>query len=321
MKKGLKDADGHSNFPNLALMKISAWHKAKGDEVERFFPMSHYDRVYMSKVFDDSPDFETCINADEIIQGGRAYDKKVKLPLEIDNIYPDYDLYGIKNVAYGYLTRGCPWGCGFCDVQNIEGKFAYKVADLSQFWRGQKEIKLLDPNTLAYNGHMELLEQLGNSGAWVDFTQGLDAWLLTLENVEMLSRIKVKMLHFAWDKADEETTPYMLWHLKKRTNIDMRSLRVYVLTNYDTTHEQDFYRIYKLKELGYDPYVMIYDKSKFVTSKNRLRPMIELKKQFTDEQIEHFKVNWKMQRWVNNKFIFRSGQAETFEDYLKGVKL
>jgi hypothetical protein len=295
MKIGLIDVDGH-NFPNLALMKISAWHKAQGDEVERHFPMNCYDKVYISKVFDDTPDFETVIFADEVIKGGRAYDKKVKLPPEIESTYPDYDLYGIKNEAYGYLTRGCPWGCDFCDVQNIEGKVSYKVADLNQFWKGQKEIKLLDPNTLAYNGHMELLEQLANSGAWVDFTQGVDAWLLTLENVEMLSRIKTKMIHFAWDKADDETTPYMLWHFKKRTNLDMRKLRVYVLTNYDSTQEQDLYRIYKLKELGYDPYVMVFNKQ---TAPRKIK---------------------QMQRWVNNKFIFRSGQAETFEDYLKGVK-
>jgi len=318
MKIGLIDVDGH-NFPNLALMKISAWHKQQGDEVEMVFPMSHYDKVYMSKVFDDSPDFETCINADEIIQGGRAYDKKLKLPPEIESMYPDYDLYGIKDTAYGYLVRGCPWSCDFCDVQNIEGKVAYKVADLNQFWKGQKEIKLLDPNTLAYNGHMELLEQLANSGAWVDFTQGVDAWLLTFENVELLSKIKVKMIHFAWDRV-EDTTPYMLWHFKKHTDMEYQRLKVYVLTNFDTTEEENLYRIYKLKELGYDPYVMIFNKKEFVTEKNRLKPMKELLKRFTNEQIEHFKTVWQMQRWVNNKRIFRSGQAETFEDYLKGVK-
>jgi hypothetical protein len=288
MKIGLIDVDGH-NFPNLALMKISAWHKAKGDQVEWFFPMSHYEKVYMSKVFDDSPDYQTVINADEIITGGRAYDKKIKLPQEIENMYPDYLLYEITDTAYGYLTRGCPWGCGFCDVQNIEGNVSYKVADLNQFWNGQKEIKLLDPNTLAYNGHMELLEQLANSGAWVDFTQGIDAWLLTLENVEMLSRIKTKMIHFAWDNADDETTPYMLWHFKKRTDLDYRKLKVYVLTNYNTTIEQDLYRIYKLKDIGYDPYIMIYNKRE------------------APRQIRH------LQRWVNNKIVFRS--CDKFEDY------
>jgi hypothetical protein len=317
VKIGLLDVDGH-NFPNLALMKISAWHKSQGDQVEMVFPMNHYDKVYMSKVFDFSPDFETCIKADEVVRGGRAYDKKVKLLPEIESTYPDYGLYGIADTAYGYLVRGCPWGCGFCDVQNIEGKIAYKVADLNQFWNGQSEIKLLDPNTLAYSGHMELLEQLANSGAWVDFTQGVDAWMLTLENVEMLSRIKVKMIHFAWDRV-EDTTPYMLWHFKKRTNMEYQKLKVYVLTNYDTTQEQDLYRVYKLKDMGYDPYIMIFNKSEFVTDKHRLKPIKQLLEKFSIEQIEHFKKTWQLQRWVNNKRIFRSGQAETFEDYLRGV--
>jgi hypothetical protein len=167
----------------------------------------------------------------------------------------------------------------------------------------------------------ELLQQLADSGAWVDFTQGLDIRFINADVIDMLNKIKVKMLHFAWDKMDKPDHMIRQFNWFKRgTDIkDSRKLRVYVLTNFNTTHEEDLYRIYILKEIGYDPYVMIYDKSKFVTKENRLRPIRELKKQFTDEQIEHFKVNWKMQRWVNNKFIFHSGQAETFEDYLRGV--
>ncbi len=148
MKIGLLDVDGHK-FPNLALMKISAWHKKLGDDVEMFFPFNHYDRVYMSKVFTFTPDFNTCINADEVIKGGTGYDLKNKLPEEIESIYPDYSLHGIKNTAYGFLTRGCPRGCEFCIVGEKEGKCSHKVADLKNFWNGQKEVKLLDPNLLA----------------------------------------------------------------------------------------------------------------------------------------------------------------------------
>jgi len=295
MKIGLIDVDGH-NFPNLALMKISAWHKAQGDQVEMFFPMSHYDKVYMSKVFDFTPDFETVINADEVIYGGTGYDLQNKLPDEIEHIYPDYSLYGIKNTAYGYLTRGCPRGCGFCIVGKKEGLKSYKVADISEFWRGQREIKLLDPNLLACKDNIELLQQLIDSGAWIDFTQGLDIRLITEEAIDKIKQLKIKMIHFAWDYMKySDVIIKNLKHFKEATNIDMRKARVYVLTNYDTTHEEDVYRIYKLKELGYDPYLMIYDKQ---NAPKRLR---------------------KMQRWVNNKFIFRSGQAETFEDYLRGV--
>lgn len=295
MKIGLIDVDSH-NFPNLALMKISAWHKQQVDQVEWFFPMSHYDKVYMAKVFDFTPDFETVINADEVIYGGTGYDLQNKLPDEIEHIYPDYSLYGIKNTAYGYLTRGCPRGCGFCIVGKKEGLKSYKVADISEFWRGQREIKLLDPNLLACKDNIELLQQLIDSGAWIDFTQGLDIRLMTDEATEKIKQLKIKMIHFAWDYMKySDLIIKNLKQFKEATNIDMRKARVYVLTNYDTTHEEDLYRIYKLKELGYDPYIMIFDKP---NAPKRLK---------------------QMQRWVNNKFIFRSGQAETFEDYLRGV--
>lgn len=289
MNIGLIDVDGH-NFPNLALMKISAWHKLQGDQVEMLFPMQHYNIVYQSKVFDISPDFETCINADQIVKGGRAYNKKLKLPQEIECMCPDYSLYNIKNEAYGQLTRGCPRGCPFCDVVNIEGNKSYKVADLSQFWRGQKEIKLLDPNTLACKDKIELLDQLIDSKAWVDFTQGLDIRFMTDEVIEKIKQIKVKMLHFAWDgERDTELILKNLAHFKKSTNINERKARVYVLVNYGTTAEFDLHRIYKLKEMGYDPYVMVFDKQNAPRQTKRL------------------------QRWVNNKFIFRS--CEKFEDY------
>lgn len=136
MKIGLIDVDSH-NFPNLPLMKISAYHKAKGDQVEWCNLFEHYDRVYMSRVFDDmyTEDFNTVINADEIIKGGTGYDLKNKLPDEIEHIYPDYSLYPelTKGTAFGFLTRGCPNNCPFCIVSKKEGLRSYKVADLSEF--------------------------------------------------------------------------------------------------------------------------------------------------------------------------------------------
>lgn len=149
MEIGLIDVDSH-NFPNLALMKISAYHKSKGDSVEWFLPLKQYDKVYMSKVFDFTNDYDGIIRANEIIKGGTGYDLKSVLPYKIEHMYPDYELYNVKE-AYGYLTRGCPRGCKFCIVGRKEGFSAYKVADLNEFWNGQKEIKLLDPNILACN--------------------------------------------------------------------------------------------------------------------------------------------------------------------------
>lgn len=224
MKKiGLIDVDGH-NFPNIPLMKISAWHKASGDHVEWYDPMfsPHMDKVYVSKVFSFSPDFDYFIDADEVSYGGSGYcislvngkevfdkSKDKELPSEIEHIYPDYSLYGITDTAYGFLTRGCPRGCSFCHVEAKEGRRSYKVADLNEFWNGQKNIVLCDPNILACREWKDLLQQLIDSKAWVDFNQGLDIRLMTEEKAEMLKQIKMKEMHFAWDRYQAKTKSFL----------------------------------------------------------------------------------------------------------------
>ena len=132
MTIGLIDVDSH-NYPNLALMKISAWHKAQGETVEWWWGFGEYDRVYMSKVFDEtySPDVPEPLNAREIIKGGTGYGLDNRLPDEVEHIYPDYSLYPklTHETAYGFLTRGCPRGCSFCVVAEKEGRAARKVAE------------------------------------------------------------------------------------------------------------------------------------------------------------------------------------------------
>lgn len=281
MKIGLVDVDSH-NFPNLALMKISAWFKRAGYEVEWANSLEHYDAVYMAKVFTFTRDDLQAYQADKIVQGGTGYDMKVQLPYPVEHIYPDYELYGITDTAYGYLTRGCPRKCPFCIVAQKEGAQSVKVADLAEFWRGQKKIKLLDPNILACPDWYSLLEQLALSGAEVDFTQGLDARLLTDEKVTTLLEVKYKVLHFAWDNANDDVTPNLLKKYSDMWGLRRERKKVYVLTNYNSTHEQDLYRIYKLREIGYDPYVMIYDK-------------------YNAPQQTRY-----LQRWCNNKIIFNA---------------
>lgn len=262
MKIGLIDVDGHSGFPNLALMKLSAWHKVRGDIVEWWDGFASYDRVYMSRVFDDtySADEPEPYNADEIIKGGTGYGLDNKLPDEVEHMMPDYRQYGIADTGYGFLTRGCPRHCGFCIVGDKEGLSSMKVADLSEFWSGQKSIKLLDPNLLACTERESLLQQLAQSGAYVDFTQGLDIRMIDRDAVQLLNKIKVKRLHFAWDNPNDDLTQHF-----KRFN-EYSKLKysgrksVYVLTNYRSTLDEDLYRIYTLIDLGYDPYVMIYNK-------------------------------------------------------------
>jgi len=316
MRIGLIDVDAH-NFPNLPLIKLSAWHKRNGDAVEWYDPLFHsmeepFDRVYMSKVFSFTPDYQYYVNAKEVIKGGSGYcirlidgkevydkSKDTDLPPKIETIYPDYEIYydripEVKYTAYGFLTRGCPRGCEFCHVGCKEGMCSYKAADLDAFWRGQKNIVLLDPNITACKDWKELFQQLIDSKAWIDFSQGLDIRLMTGDKAEMLKMMKIKQVHFAWDSyEDKEAVVPKFEQFKRITRWDKRKLSVYVLVNYNTTIEQDLERIYLLRDLGYWPYVMVYDK-------------------------EHTKPGdtvRKIQRWVNRRQIF--GSVERFEDYQK----
>lgn len=253
--------------------------------------LKHYDLVYQSKVFDEtySQDNEYCINADEVIKGGTGYDLDNKLPYEVEHSMPDYSLYGIKDTAYGFLTRGCPRACPFCIVSAKEGRKSVHVADLDEFFRGQKQIKLLDPNITASKECERLFDDLVASKAWVDFTQGIDIRCLTDKGASQLNQMKTKMIHFAWDNYEFDTYK-RLKRFRPMFKAAGRKLRVYVLTNFNTTHEQDIERIQKLRELDYDPYVMIFDKPKAPKTTRQL------------------------QRWCNNKWIFRSCE---FEDYGK----
>lgn len=292
------------NFPSLPLMKLSAYHKLIGDTVEHYMPLNHYDLVYASKVFSFTEDIDDkCIvMADEVQKGGTGYcitvengreifdnSKNIPLPKEIEHICPDYSLYPEYNFAAGFLTRGCPRGCGFCVVAKKEGRCSQQVADLSEFWRGQKEIKLLDPNILACKDHEKLLQQLAESKAKVDINQGIDIRLTNPDNIKLLNQIKMPMIHFAWDNPNEDLTEYFKRYAELTTIKSDRNKSVYVLTNFNSTLEQDLYRIYTLRDLGYSPYVMIYQKNT------------------ADKQIK------RLTRWVNNRFIFRS--CEKFEDY------
>ena len=309
---GLIDVDGH-NFPNLPLMKLSAWHKQKGDSVEWYIPTEHsfplppMDRVYISKVFSFTPDYPYYVNAKEVCRGGSGYcirledgkevyhkENDTQLPYEVEHIYPDYSLYPelTKDTAYGFMSRGCPRGCDFCHVEAKEGRKAYKAADLPEFWRGQKNIVLLDPNPIACREWKDILGQLIDSGAWVDFSQGLDIRMMDAEKTEMLKWMKVKQVHFAWDKYEDKGIIVPRFRdFKQATGWDKRKLSVYVLTNFNTTIQQDLERIYTLRELGYWPYVMVYDKE-------HTRPSDTVRK---------------LQRWVNMRAVFE--KVKRFEDY------
>ena len=294
---GLIDVDSH-NFPNLCLMKLSAYHKAQGHQVCFWNPLFYFDVVYKSRVFTDtySKDNITVRNAGQVIKGGTGYGPGPDLPDEIEHSYPDYSLYPqYSETAYGFLSRGCPRGCGFCIVGGKEGRKSRKVADLSEFWRGQREIKLMDANLLACPDHEKLLLQLAKSRALVDFSQGLDIRLITRDNVALLNQVRTKAVHFAWDNPDEDLTRYFRQFLEWTSIKNPRLRRVYLLTNYGSTHEQDLYRVETLRQMGFDPYVMIYEKP-------------------TAPPITRH-----LQRWVNNKRLFYA--IPSFSDYEPVKKL
>lgn len=304
MKIGLIDVDGH-HFPNLALMRISAYHKAKGDEVEWWQgDLFHYDIVYMSKIFSDdySRDIPAPINADKVIRGGTGYcislgeDGKERfdqsqnhsLPMEMERCFPDYSIYPQYSFAVSMTSRGCPRNCSFCHVAAKEGRCSVKVADVSDFWNGQQEIKILDPNITACREKRDLMRQYIETGAYLEFTQGLDIRLIDDEDMADINRMRLKNLHFAWDNPKENLEgkfKAFAQGFRRKTKIGT----VYCLTNFNSTMEENLYRIYTLRDLGFDPYVMVYDKPHAPRKIKRL------------------------QRWCNNKFVFN--KCRDFKDY------
>ena len=255
MRIGLIDVDGH-NFPNLALRRISADPKACGDIVEWWWSdFVHYD---------------------------------IDLPAGIEKMFPDYSIYPQFPYAVSMTSRGCPRGCAFCHVAAKEGQCSIKVANVSDFWCGQDEIKVLDPNITACRDKRDLMQQYVDTKAKIDFTQGLDIRLLNQQDIEDLNKMRIGTLHFAWDNPQDDLKSKFRDFAKgfrRKTNIGT----VYCLTNFNSTLDQDLYRIYTLRDLGYDPFVMVYNKPAAPKEIRRL------------------------QRWCNNKIIFKS--TTRFEDY------
>lgn len=321
MKIGLIDVDGH-HFPNLALMKLSGWHRAQRHEVEWYqAETSMYDIVYMSKIFSnaytsDTPEPQ---NARQVIKGGTGYaiwlengkeiyhrEKDPPLAPQIESFYPDYSLYPQytgygqplkKQTVYGFLTRGCPRGCSFCHVASKEGRNAYRVADISQFWNGQGNICLSDPNILACKEAPKLLAQLMETDALIDFNQGLDARLITPEIADMLAHMKLKTPHFAMDTM-EAIEPvvrglrlYVNAYKRVKGKWNWRNAKVFCLTNFNTSHEQDMERIKAIQECECWPYVMIYNKPSAPSITRRL------------------------QRWTNNAIAY--GKSHDFMEFQK----
>ena len=192
-----------SDYPNLALMKISTWHKSQGDLVEWYNPFDQYDIVYMSKIFSFTPDYGQWItNAKHIRKGGTGYDLHSVLPEEMEFVVPDYSLYpSIDNkTAYGFLTRGCPNKCNWCVVPRKEGNIRPYMDVNDVAVDGRTNLVLMDNNVLACDYGLEQIQKIIDRGYRVDFNQALDARLVTDDIAKLLAKVRwIDVIRFGCD--------------------------------------------------------------------------------------------------------------------------
>lgn len=284
MKIGLAQVDG--KWPNLPLMKLSTWHKARGDDVGFWSPLFKYDMVYASKVFSDTPDNKYLPEGTE--RGGTGYDLTVELPAEVEKQIPDYSLYPKWDTAIGFTTRGCPRKCPYCVVPKKEGKLKV-VSDIYSFWTGQRKIVLLDNNLTAapFEHFQKVCEDCITENLLVDFSQGLDIRLITPEHAWLLAKVRTfKQIHFAFDHINHKTAVREGVKILEANGVPRSRLMFYVLIGYDSTPEGDLYRVEYLKGLGVTPFVMPYNRRKSYQNN--------------------------FARWVNMKAIFNSIPWEVY---------
>lgn len=283
MKIGLIDVDGHNGHPNLALMKLSAFHKAHADQVEWWNGFEHYDRVYMSKVFTFTPDFNTVIHADEVIKGGTGYKNYKSLPAEVETTRPDYSLYPGFDAAIGFLTRGCVRKCAWCIVPKKEGSIR-AVATWQEIKRPEsRKIIFLDNNVLASGHGIQQIEEMGNEKIWLDFNQGLDARLITPEIAGLLARLHwIRFIRLACDTSEmlpiiEQATRYMI-----EAGVSRSRFWAYVLVQeIEDAHK----RVVALESMGVTPFAQPYRDY---------------------EGTEPPQIQKDFARWVNNRAVFKS---------------
>ena len=295
MRVGLIDVDGH-NFPNLALMKLSAWHKAQGDSVTWYQPLfttEPLDRIYMSKVFTFTPDYPYMINAEEIVMGGTGYKLYTDLPEQVDRVFPDYSIYPKYSFAIGFLTRGCIRKCPWCIVPRKEG-FIRAAATWQQIKRpDSRDIVFMDNNVLACEHGVNQIADMAGKDIRIDFNQALDARLITPEIANLLARVKwIKYVRMACDTSAmlpviERAVGYLL-----NAGIPKWRLWAYVLVQ-DVQESHD--RIIALDKMGVEPFAQPY-------------------RDFDGG--EPTKEQKRLARWCNNKSVFRTCQ---FRDYRGGV--
>jgi len=268
MRVKLIQIDG--KYPNLALMKLSAYHKSIGDEVG--FNVVKPDRVYASFIFTWNKAQANGVKAwfpenMDYRLGGPGLGKPNWLPDIVEHTMPDYELYGIDH-SVGFTTRGCIRECGFCVVRRLEGYFK-EHAPLEEFVHpDHKKVVLYDNNFLASRKALEKLEWINNRKMKVNFSQGLDGRLVTPELAEALSKTRAynhnwtrQCMHYAWDFYEEKTNKEIMRGFQTLIEAGVKPWRLttYVLVGYNTTHAEDLKRALTLIEMGIQPFIMKYN--------------------------------------------------------------
>lgn len=294
---GLLDVDGH-NFPNVALMKIASWHRQQGDDVEWAMTslFRHYDRLYVSKVFTFTPDYERYLYAaNEVIKGGTGYDIKSRLPDEIDRHRGlAYDLYPQYPFSVQFYSRGCIRHCPFCLVHDKEGAI-HAVEPME--WNPRAEwIEVLDNNFFAGPRWREAVEDLRQQRLPVKF-HGVDIRIMNEEQAAALNSLKLKgYVHIAWDLPQLDLTPQLEAITKY---IKPYKIACYVLVGFNSTREQDMFRLRTLKRLGILPFVQPY-------------------RDYYDDRLPT-QYEKDLGRWANRAWLFKSMDFEDYEPR-KGFK-
>lgn len=295
-KVALYDVD--SKIPNLALMKLATHHKENGDDVSRYVPLlkSTYDKIYASRLFNFSD--ATQLDPEQMEIGGSGYDLQKTLPTTIENLTPDYSIYKYSH-SIGFTMRGCRFACKFCIVPRKEGK-PKSNSTIAEIWtqRNSNFVVLLDNDFFGNPEWSERIAEIRKYDLRINFNQGLNIRIITDEQARALAQVSfwnyhqtARAVHFAWDRFNDEKLIDAGIERVIAAGIKPYQMTFYVLIGFDTTPEQDYYRVMKLKNYGCDPFVMPYNRS--------------------DPYQRRFA------RWVNHKAIFGTVK---WEDYRVGVK-
>lgn len=290
--------DVDSTIPNLALMKVSSYHKNLGDSVVLYDPLfqSSYDKVYASKIFKFSDG--SLLDDSRMEIGGTGWDLRSKLAPEIEDCRPDYSLYGYPH-NIGFTMRGCRFRCKFCVVPEKEGK-PYEENTINELWqqRNSNFVMLLDNDFFGNPSWSDRIDEIKKFKLKVCFSQGLNIRIITEKQAAALASVNFtnvkntrKQVFFAWDQWGKGTEKVIMSGIERVINAGIKPYQMafFVLIGFNTTPDQDLYRVEKLRGIGCDPYVMPYDKKDFY------------QKAFT--------------RWANHKAIFKS---VPWNDYKSG---